>query len=101
MLSRVTKYTGSTCEGYRYVVILRLSPKEHSSRTFFMTFVLRDIISESDATMTLKCADYINNKDADSHVNVYVSASVQGTGQRFATRDTIWIEKPHLEVKVR
>ena len=48
----------------------------------------------------MKCADYITNKDVDSHVNVYVIATVRETNQRFATRDTIWIEKPHLEVKV-
>ena len=51
-------------------------------------------------TLTMKCADYITNQDVDSHVNVYVIATVRETNQRFATRDTIWIEKPHLEVKV-
>ena len=58
------------------------------------------VLSERDVTLTLKCADYITNKDSDSHVNVYVIANVRETKQRFATRDTIWIEKPHLEVKV-
>ncbi|KAK7498048.1 hypothetical protein BaRGS_00010636, partial [Batillaria attramentaria] len=55
--------------------------------------------AESDVTMALKCADYINTKDTDSHVNVYVIATARETKQRFATRETIWIEKPHLEVK--
>lgn len=55
--------------------------------------------AESDVTMSLKCADYINAKDTDSHVNVYVIAKARETNQRFATRDTIWIEKPHMEVK--
>lgn len=59
------------------------------------------VVAENDVQMSLKCADYINNKDTDSHVNVYVIATVRETHQRFATRDTIWIEKPHLEVKVR
>ncbi|KAK7114916.1 protein-glutamine gamma-glutamyltransferase 4-like isoform X1 [Littorina saxatilis] len=55
--------------------------------------------AECDVKMSLKCADYINNKDTDSHVNVYVIATARETHQRFATRDTMWIEKPHLEVK--
>lgn len=55
--------------------------------------------AEGSVSLTLKCADYINNKDSDSHVNVYVMACVKETKQRFATRDTVWIEKPHLEVK--
>ncbi|XP_025115118.1 protein-glutamine gamma-glutamyltransferase K-like isoform X2 [Pomacea canaliculata] len=63
------------------------------------TTVLIEPHTENDVQMSLKCADYINNKDTDSHVNVYVIATVRETHQRFATRDTIWIEKPHLEVK--
>ena len=63
-------------------------------------FVCLPVLSERDVTLTMKCADYITNKDVDSHVNVYVIATVRETNQRFATRDTIWIEKPHLEVKV-
>ncbi|ESO91068.1 hypothetical protein LOTGIDRAFT_122446, partial [Lottia gigantea] len=56
-------------------------------------------IPESDVTMVLKCSEYINCQDGDAHVNVYATAKVRETGQRFAARDSFWLEKPTVEVK--
>ena len=48
----------------------------------------------------MKCADYIGVVDADSHVNIYALATVKETSQRFVSCEAIWIEKPHIELKV-
>ncbi|KAK3611436.1 hypothetical protein CHS0354_027163 [Potamilus streckersoni] len=50
-------------------------------------------------TITAKCADFINSIDAESHVNIYVMATVKETGQRFVKHEALWVEKPHLELK--
>ena len=53
-----------------------------------------------DISLTLKCAEYISNVDSDSHVNIYALASVKETGQKFISQEAVWIEKPHIELKV-
>ena len=50
--------------------------------------------------LSIKCGDYIGVVDADSHVNIYALATVKETGQRFVACEAIWIEKPHIELKV-
>ncbi|KAL3859441.1 hypothetical protein ACJMK2_009661 [Sinanodonta woodiana] len=50
-------------------------------------------------SITAKCADFINSIDAESHVNIYVMATVKETGQRFVKHEALWVEKPHLELR--
>ncbi|KAL5022509.1 hypothetical protein ScPMuIL_001664 [Solemya velum] len=55
--------------------------------------------SESQVALTVKCSDYINSVDCDSHINIYVMALVKETNQRHIQRETYWLEKPHLDLK--
>ncbi|XP_071091766.1 hemocyte protein-glutamine gamma-glutamyltransferase-like isoform X1 [Haliotis cracherodii] len=54
---------------------------------------------ESAVCLKLNPTEYINSCDADSHVNVYACGIVKETGQKFATREVLWVDKPLLEVK--
>ena len=58
------------------------------------------LFSESEVILSVKCADYIGFVDADSHVNILALATVKETNQRFISCEAIWIEKPHIELKV-
>lgn len=53
-----------------------------------------------EVSLTLKCTDYLGNVDSDSHLNIYAIAQVKETGQRFILQEPVWIEKPHIELKV-
>jgi hypothetical protein len=44
--------------------------------------------------------DYIGSVDSDSHLNLYAMAHVKETGQRYIYEEPVWIEKPHIELKV-
>ncbi|XP_050399460.1 protein-glutamine gamma-glutamyltransferase 4 isoform X1 [Patella vulgata] len=55
--------------------------------------------AEGDCSLLLKCSEFINTQDGDAHVNVYATAKVRETGQRFAARESFWLEKPTLDVK--
>ena len=65
-------------------------------KTFFISL---DLL-EMEVQLSLDCSEYIHKKDADSHLAVNTISLVKETGQRHATRNTLWIEKPHLELKV-
>lgn len=57
-------------------------------------------ISDQEVSLSLKCVDYIGSVDSDSHINIYAIATVKETGQRYVVQEPLWIEKPHIEIKV-
>ncbi|GFO27094.1 protein-glutamine gamma-glutamyltransferase k [Plakobranchus ocellatus] len=61
--------------------------------------VLLDPKAENNCMLELKCADYIDKKDCDSHVTAYVMAKIRETGQRFATVQSYCLDRPQLEIK--
>lgn len=50
--------------------------------------------------LSVKCSEYIGNVDADSHVNIFAFATVKETNQRYVYCESLWIDKPHIELKV-
>ena len=59
------------------------------------------VFTETSVSLSLKCADFISSVDPDCHVTVYAIATVKETGQTFLRHEPLWIEKPHIELKVR
>ncbi|OWF54544.1 protein-glutamine gamma-glutamyltransferase K-like isoform X1 [Mizuhopecten yessoensis] len=55
--------------------------------------------SDGELSLTVKCSDYINNIDPDSHVSIYVMATVKETGQHVIKRDIFRAEHPNLDLK--
>lgn len=63
------------------------------------TNVLLDPNTENTCTLELKCKDYIDKKNCDSHVTAYVMATIRETGQRFATVQSYCLDRPQLEIR--
>lgn len=50
--------------------------------------------------MSLKATEYLNTIDSDSHVCVYLMATVKETSQVYIKREIFRVEQPNLELKV-
>lgn len=55
---------------------------------------------ESISSMSLKATEYLNTIDSDSHVCVYLMATVKETSQVYIKREIFRVEQPNLELKV-
>ncbi|BFZ12584.1 hypothetical protein BsWGS_15622 [Bradybaena similaris] len=55
--------------------------------------------AENSVVLELKCADYIEQKETDSHVSAYVMGKVRETGQRYATIQSYCLDRPQLDIK--
>ncbi|XP_029637138.1 protein-glutamine gamma-glutamyltransferase K isoform X3 [Octopus sinensis] len=55
--------------------------------------------AETVVSLSLKCNEYVNNRDPDAHIVMYCKAIVKETNQRYITRETFWLDKPHLDLK--
>lgn len=54
---------------------------------------------DSVSSISLKATEYFNSIDADSHISVYVMASVKETQQVYIKREIFRVEQPNLELK--
>ena len=55
---------------------------------------------ESVSSMSLKATEYMSTLDADSHVSLYIMATVKETSQVYIKREIYRVEQPNLELKV-
>lgn len=57
-------------------------------------------ISDSVSSLSLKGTEYLSTLDADSHISLYVMATVKETSQVYLKREIYRVEQPNLELKV-
>lgn len=57
-------------------------------------------ISDSVSSLSLKGTEYLSSLDADSHISLYVMATVKETSQVYLKREIYRVEQPNLELKV-
>ena len=81
-------------------LIVRLQILTIQIEPLYVINVVLVTVPDQDVSLSMKCVDYIGGVDSDSHINIYTIATVKETGQRYVFQEPLWIEKPHIEIKV-